>query len=49
MPKVDHETLRKVEAALERYKAVVNDHPVLKPNTKNCVTMMPAPSTGCRT
>ena len=34
MPKVDRETLRKVEAALERFKAEVNDHPLLKPNTK---------------
>ncbi len=34
MPKVDRETLRKVEAAQERFVREVDDHPMLSPTTK---------------
>ena len=34
MPKVDKETLRKVEAAVERYKVEVDENPGLSPVSK---------------
>ena len=34
MPKVDKETLRKVEAAVERYKVEVDENPGLRPRSK---------------
>ena len=34
MPKVDNKTLRKVEAAVERYKVEVDENPGLSPRSK---------------